>query len=142
MPEILVGRSYKDGANGKPCGATFTSVSITIPAGGDPSNHENFGRIKATVTQLVLAFALASTFSVNGNGTWPGFSAQMDANGNFAIEYNGAYAGFTPVRMRFTGKVTPAADGTTGGLDGTLEVGILGELPGGQQTTYRVVATK
>jgi hypothetical protein len=138
--EVLMGVSKALGPPGKPCGLTLTGVSIVTPAGGDPSDHEMFGKLKNT-TQLQLGFGAGNSVTVSGNANWPSFTGGIDAAGQLMVNFTGSYAGFTGIGMRFVGRVTMAPNGAPTGLDGTLEVGIDGKLPGGQKATYIIVAS-
>lgn len=152
-------QSFKPGQPGSGCVTPEVDTRVT-PSGGDAS-HENFGRMgprrkkrfrfkededdlrqpTAVRTAVTGRQSLAvHQITIEGDGPWIPLTGTLDDQGNFSATGLGTYAGFTGIDATYTGKLTLDGAGKVIGVNGTLEIGKNGKLPGGQPIIYTMVA--
>jgi hypothetical protein len=121
-------------------GTYVEEIVVTL----DPAGHEDFVGMPEQMQLAVLITRDTSTgaitIDITGPPPWvalhgtaqfgPGFTS---AGGEFTATGQGTVAGYPNVTVDFSGSVT-----TSGGLQGTLRMGINGELPTGQSISYSV----
>lgn len=83
-----------------------------------------------------------SDITVEGQPPWVDVTGDLAEDGTFTAEGRGTVAGYTDIAVVFTGTVL--FDEASGNyvLDGELEMGAEGGLPGGQSITYEVTGER
>lgn len=153
------GQSYKPGQPGSGCVTPEVDTRVT-PSGGDTS-HENFGRmgprrkkrfrykeneddlrrpVQARATMNGRQAMAVHQITIEGDGPWIPLTGTLDDHGNFSATGLGTYAGFTGIDATYSGKLALDVAGKVIGVNGTLEIGKNGKLPGGQPIIYTLVA--
>ncbi|MCC6316157.1 MAG: Ig-like domain-containing protein [Gemmatimonadaceae bacterium] len=147
------GKSFKPGMPASAC-VTKEIDTRVAPSGGDQS-HENFGRMGPrrrgrfrrddddddSRPRVSMRQSLAvHNVTIEGDGPWIQVRGTLDDQGNFTATGLGTYAGFTGIDARYFGKLVLDQAGQIVGLNGTLEIGKNGKLPGGQPIIYTMTA--
>jgi hypothetical protein len=151
LPDVDVGNSRHSGVSGNTCPPFATNVTTSYETGD--ASHVPFLALQQT-TNLVITFGASGTAAsvvqpvasrqagisatIAGNQRWQPFTGPIDDAGNIDVTFTGNFAGRPNIPARFLGKILKGSDGKPSGIDGTIEVGLNGTLPGGRSTTYRV----
>jgi hypothetical protein len=125
--------AWRPGDPGMNCMATF---GVELVVDDDPSGHEPFVLMAATVTELKITL-FEGEILVEGDGNWIDVAGAIDANGDFIATGTGNTAnGSTGVEVELQGTVNFDEAGMPTGITGTYTVGTNGVLPGGQPVSY------
>ena len=112
------------------CAGTY-DVAFTVLS--DPGGHAGFIGLHSQTSLTVTE----APFQVNGAPPFVAVNGTVDPNGMFRAQGTGTVAGIDNVTVQIEGQLSECGS-SSGMMSGRYSMGIGGELPGGEATTYSV----